>query len=521
MSTRKRQTKQPAVDPVLAARARLANDFPAYAEAFLRIRAKSGAIVPLVLNRAQRYVHGRFEAQRERTGRVRALLLKGRQQGMSTYVGGRYYHRTTNQGGVSTFILTHEMEATANLFKMVERFHTHMHPHWQPRIGASNRRELLFDNIDSGYRIGTAGTKGVGRSATVQLFHGSEVAFWPHASDHAAGVLQAVPNEPGTEVILESTASGMGNYFHTAWVQAVAGMSEFEAVFVPWYWQDEYRAHVHEGFVLEDEEAEYQRLYGLDLEQIAWRRAKIVELRGDHQLFKQEYPATAEEAFQVTGVESYLPADAVLRARRYSVSRTVGPHLVGCDPARMGDDRTCFIHRQGREVFGIETHRKIDGMAVAGLCVRILREATNPVKKLFIDVGGMGAPIYDRLVELGYGSRVIPVNFGSRAAEADRYPNRRGEMYGRLREWLTDPAGVSIPDSDALHADLTALAVSKWDSLSRPVLERKEQVKARLGASPDLADALALTFAEHVFDDRSPYAQQYDGGRRYDPMEYR
>ena len=106
----------------------------------------------------------------------------------------------------------------------------------------ANASELRFDALDSGYKVGTAGTRGVGRSATLQLLHGSEVAFWPHRRRrHAAGVLQAVADEPGTEVILESTANGVGNLFHQMWRDAETGASDYIAVFVPWFWQEEYR----------------------------------------------------------------------------------------------------------------------------------------------------------------------------------------------------------------------------------------------------------------------------------------
>src|ERR671916_435338 len=100
------------------------------------------------------------------------------------------------------------------------------------------------------------GTKGVGRSSTIQLFHGSEVAFWPFAETHAAGVLQAVPDVEGTEVILESTANGLGNFFHQKWSDADSGIGAFETIFVPWYWQEEYSRPAPSPFVLNDEEEE-------------------------------------------------------------------------------------------------------------------------------------------------------------------------------------------------------------------------------------------------------------------------
>src|SRR5262245_2901267 len=186
-------------------------DLAAYAAECLMIRTKSGDVRPLVFNRAQGHIHEKLEAQREATGKVRALILKERQQGCSTYVGGRFFHRATHEHGMRVFILTHEEAATQNLFEMVERFHNNCPAEQKQSTGAANARELAFDALDCGYKIGTAGTKGVGRSSTIQLFHSSEVAFWPHADTHAAGILQAVPDMAGTEVVLESTANRLGN----------------------------------------------------------------------------------------------------------------------------------------------------------------------------------------------------------------------------------------------------------------------------------------------------------------------
>jgi hypothetical protein len=156
-------------------------------------------------------------------------------------VAARFYHRTIHARGLRTYILSHEEQATQNLFEIVERFHHNLAEAQKPSTGAANAKELWFDTLDSGYKVGTAGTKGVGRSSTIQLFHGSEVAFWPFAETHAAGVLQAIPDQSGTEIILESTANGLGNFFHQTWRDAEAGRNGYIAIFVPWYWQEEYR----------------------------------------------------------------------------------------------------------------------------------------------------------------------------------------------------------------------------------------------------------------------------------------
>ena len=170
------------------ARKRLRDDFQLYARECLRIRAKAaagkaGAIKPLTLNRVQRHLHERIERQLKRTGKVRAIILKGRQQGCSTYVEARYYWKVTHSFGSRAFILTHEQAATDNVVEMGERCHHHCPDVVRPSTGAANAKELYFDGLESGYRVGTASTKATGRSSTIQYFHGSEVAFWPHADE--------------------------------------------------------------------------------------------------------------------------------------------------------------------------------------------------------------------------------------------------------------------------------------------------------------------------------------------------
>jgi hypothetical protein len=499
--------------PEGAARRSLRYDLACYARTCLAIRTKGAAIMKLRLNRAQQYLHERLETQKAATGRVRAIILKGRQQGCSTYVGARFYHQATQRRGVRVFILTHARDATDNLFGMVERFHAQAPALVKPDTGAANAKELSFDALDSGYRVGTAGAKDTGRSQTLQLFHGSEVAFWPHAETHGAGVLQAVPDAPGTEIILESTANGLGNLFHATWQDATKGVSDYQAIFIPWFWQDEYRKPVRPGFALDAEEREYQALYGLTLEQMAWRRAKIIELKGTA-LFQQEYPATPAEAFAVDAEASFIASAAVRAARGAKVepagalSAATGALVIGVDPARFGDDHTAIIRRRGRCAFGLERHHKLDTMAVAGLCAAIIR-AERP-RKMFIDVGGLGAGVVDRLRELNFGAIVEAVNFGGRPVvelkDHGGAVNRRAEMWSEMRDWLEagiKEAPVQIPDDDALHADLTGPRFT-YDSNQRVKLESKEHMRARGVKSPNDADALALTFAAPIHETWRP-----------------
>ena len=187
---------------------RLAKDLPVFAESCLTVRAKTGAFVPLALNPAQARLHARLEAQRAATGKVRALVLKARQQGVSTYVQARHYWRTAFGKGLQAFILAHETGASEALFAITRRMHALSPEPMRPRIGRDNPRELSFPGVGGGHGAGTAGADAVGRSKTIQLLHGSEAAFWKNAAEHFAGVVQAVPDLEGTEIIIESTANG-------------------------------------------------------------------------------------------------------------------------------------------------------------------------------------------------------------------------------------------------------------------------------------------------------------------------
>src|SRR5262245_12705107 len=248
-------------------RTQFAFDLPAYAIGCLQIRTKRGSVEPFLLNMVQRELHKRLEAQKDKIGKVRAIVLKGRQMGCSTYVAARFYHRTTHANGTRCYILTHSDQATANLFDIVDRMHSHCPDPFRPTTGAANAKELTFAKLDSGYRVGTAGTKDVGRSATLQLLHGSEVAFWPNAETHAAGIFQAVPDLAGSEIILESTANGFGNLFHSMWEDALCRLGGYQPIFLPWFWHTEYARPVPPGFRMSQDDAQYQLGYELSREQ--------------------------------------------------------------------------------------------------------------------------------------------------------------------------------------------------------------------------------------------------------------
>lgn len=465
--------------------------FPGYAQHALKIQTKAGDLRPFMFNAAQKYVWQRIHQQFTDTGRVRARVLKARQEGVSTLIQAWFYYLVSGEFGKRAFILTHEQEATNHLFSMTQRFHDNV-PEWvKPHTGASNAKELFFDSLDSGYSVATAGSKNVGRSKTVQYFHGSEVAFWPNAGDHMAGIGQAVPNERGTVMILESTANGIGNLFHAGWQESERGQSEYLNIFVPWYWMTEYRRPVGLDFQLDPEEADYAAMFNLDNEQMCFRRLKIKDdFQGDASTFDQEYPATPDLAFRKTAGQVLIRSDWVTRARLARGVEGVGPRIMGVDPAEYGDDSTAFVLRQGRTTPRHERHHGRGPMEVVALAAS-RAEAWN-ADAIVVDAGGLGSGISDRLAEVA----TVPVHrvlFGERAIENDLYVIRRDELWGDMSKWFQD-LPCQIPDDDSFQSDLCGPTYTH-DSSRRLKVEPKEKMKARGLKSPDLGDALALTFA--------------------------
>jgi hypothetical protein len=480
------------------------NDFLFFAPKQLKIATKGGGVEPLILNKAQLHIHEKLEEQLYERGHVRAIILKGRQQGASTYIEARFYHKTRFRRGVKAFILTHLQQATDNLFAMVERYHNNLHPLLRPKTSADNANELFFEGVDSGYKVSTAGSKGTGRGSTIHYFHGSEVAFWPNAEKHAAGVLQAVPFGLETEVILESTANGIGGYFHTQWRAAERGESDFIPIFVPWFWQDEYRRQVPDDYKASESEQHYIDIYKLDKDQAYWMHKKNIELDGDvgviSWLFLQEYPFCPSDAFQASGEDKICSAASIAAARICKITdKQKGAHVLGVDPARFGNDRSSWIHRNRRVAYDLRSFTKLSTTELASRVAREIercKDIGDPLDAVLVDVVGLGAGVVDSLNDMGYRDLVIPVNAGERADDPELYFNKRVEMWDLMSKWLDD-IPVSIPDSDTLNADLMAPKYS-YNTKQQKVLETKDQMRKRGEISPDEAEALALTFARSI-----------------------
>lgn len=259
----------------------------------LRIRDRRRRIVPLVPNPTQaKYLSmlgEGFVGNRE-------IILKSRQLGLSTLILALIFLDTVNTPNTYSAVIAHDTESTIRLFQMVQRFYENLPEEKRPKTEHANRREYTWPELGSTFFVGTAGARSFGRGSTINNLHCSEVAFWPDGETLMTGLLEAVPADGN--VFIESTANGLGNYFHAEWEAAESGQSAFEPRFFAWHDDPEYVTEVPDGFEMTDDEAALASTYGLSAEQIAWRREKTLVLKDK---FPQEYPSDPAEAFIVTG----------------------------------------------------------------------------------------------------------------------------------------------------------------------------------------------------------------------------
>lgn len=506
-------------------------DFPKFAREAVRIRTKSGDLEPLTLNEAQGILHEAAEQQLADEQWVRLAGLKGRRQGFSTYVAARGYWRATLWDRQRIYILSHEMAASNALFAMVDLMQE-KHP-FPPQVGTDNAKELEFVKRGSSYQVATAGQKAGGRGGAISFFHGSEAAWWTNAPDHFASSVQAVDEvrgvwgviwrrpenplpfeaqqppeiygwvKPPSEIWLETTSAGPMGEFYKRYMEAMKRLGRYRAVFVPWTVQTEYREFGE--FIPQNEpiaegelpETEYQELYGLADEQMLWRRSKIQEL-GDISKFRQEYPIDVTEAFAAASTDAFIPPALVLRARKRTMPDPDAPLIIGVDPAGSGGDRFAVAWRRGDKILKVEHRMKLEhDEAVAWLASIIDQDSPN---RMCIDRGSMGQNIVSALRNQKplYADVVKGIDFGGTSRLKQATPgragpwNRRAEMYGDLKTWLTE--GGSIPDDDDLASDMSG-PKQKWRANNDWLLESKTEMKTRGIRSSDLSDACALTFA--------------------------
>lgn len=312
------------------------------AEQLLQVRMRNGRIAPLKANAVQ------LEFERRRG--QRNIILKARQMGLTTWAAARFFLRTITRPGTLTLEVAHTQESAEEIFRIVRRFHDRLPEELREgplKTSQSNVRQIVFPEIDSQYRVVSAGDRNAGRGLTVQNLHCSELARWPgDPADILSGLQAALA--PGAEVILESTPDGVGGCFHQEWQKA----EETGTVrhFFPWWMERRYRAPAVDEATLTREERALMNRHGLDRRQIAYRRQIRANFRG---LAKQEFAeseqscflATGDSVFELAAIEARLQhvSQPIERRRNGELEIWLPPlrgkqYLVAVDPAGGGSE---------------------------------------------------------------------------------------------------------------------------------------------------------------------------------------
>ena len=230
------------------------------------------------------------------------IVLKARQMGMTTWVAARFFLKTITARGVLTVQVAHTQEAAEGIFRMVQRFWECLPEELREgplRRSRANLGQMCFPELDSEFRVVSAGDEGVGRGWTMQHLHCSEVSRWPgDARETLAGLRAALA--PGGEMVMESTPKGAYGCFYEEWGRAGlkgTGGNGVVRHFFPWWMEKAYAAAPVVG-AFSEEERMLMLAHGLTTRQIGFRRGLEASYRG---LRSQEFAEDAETCFKATG----------------------------------------------------------------------------------------------------------------------------------------------------------------------------------------------------------------------------
>lgn len=272
-------------------------------EKFLYIEDADGKRIRFILNEDQVDLYKEMCIQKMMGNPVRIDILKARQKGFSTFIGGVIFCETIFQAGQKAAIVADIAEHATNLFQKYNFFYDNLPTELQFEKIRSNAKELVVKYANgqtSSIRIMVQGDS-AGRSGTYQYLHLSECAFWQNLEGTLTSLLQTVNSSNlNSMVFIETTANGMNDY-KVRWDNDFAGRSRYIAKFYPWFTTERYRVSTLRLKTKPDWLIELQEKTGIDDYQAEWYYEKYTEFNGDFDRLKQEFPSNPVEAFITSG----------------------------------------------------------------------------------------------------------------------------------------------------------------------------------------------------------------------------
>lgn len=428
-----------------------------------------------------------------KAARGRDIILKSRQQGFSSLILAMFTIDFLMIENVRNVVISHEAGATQRLFDKVKYYIDSISktfPGVSPvKFKVNTRQEIVNESKNSTFYIGTAGARAFGHGDMISNLHMSEVSRYPNGERTYSALVQAVPQTG--RIILETTANGYGNFFYNIWTKNTEPGSTYQTHFFPWYLSPEYKMPVTKGTEFTEEELEIAKTYKLNREQLMWRRFKVEEVNGDIERFNESFPATASEAFIVSGHPVWSPS-----LLRFYMLQIKQPLVIG---NLLGYDRNVTVEKNEKGFLKIyrepkEFHRYVIGADVAegktistegdttrtdSSCAQVVDAAT--LEQVAVLYGKLDPDVFGRQLELLgtlYNNALIAVERNSMGISTLitlrdlYYPNLYyKEQFGLIAEKTTSQLGwqTSGETKSLMIADATRLLREK-----RPMIYDEE-----------------------------------------------
>lgn len=468
-------------------------------EMCLQISSKNGDLIKFCPTRSQIKVMRAFMRQWERNNHnVRLVILKGRQQGISTLCHALIFWFLITHDGMRAMLM-------ANTQRDLERIHFKRFADmarsfdFKP-ISAINitAKTLEIDHGEEPHCFAEgrwAQTESGVRGGTFNAVHLTEIDWYRNFEECFATVMGAVTAKSNTVVLIESTSCGHGNLYNL-YNKHIEGNSNFEFIFLPWFNEPEYTLPLTEPLVLTDGQKEMQATYNISDEHMNWYQKMLWNMGNDETRMKHEFPSCIEDGFEESDVGSCVFDFFSIDKACHTPFVKDNEHtlILGIDPSGSPDgDETAMVWRRGQNIERID-HFKPPVSSDQEIADKLLAEQiTNRIYQLYpdsiyIDIIGTGRflPVYLRNIK---GIRAEGVCFSSSPSN-HAYCNRRAELYERASFWLKD--GAHIPNNPEFIRQLKSIRYIP----GRPKIqiESKDEIRARLHRSPDIVDAFVMTF---------------------------
>ena len=518
------------------------NNFTSFAHDNIKIITKDArrGFINFSFNSCQKKITELLEKQLVDTGKVRAIILKARQQGISTYCAGRVFWKTYFTPHARSVVMAHDSATSDALFNLSKNIIKNMRSSYKPNEVKSNAKEIVISSPHfkkeggerpiASYRLYTAGSPEAGRGTTPTIAHLSEVAFWQHDEKILAGLFQGISEAPGTEVILESTANGATGEFYRLWRGALEGENEYLPIFLPWFVTPEYYRDPPEDFERSSEEELLVEQHDLNDGQLYWRRLKIAE--GGELKFRQEYPATADEAFITAGssvfamekVNKLMPVEPKKKMLFDFNSSTWeeskdgnldiwsypdwdSNYILAADVSLgVGQDYSCAVVLDtDRKIIGLYRDNYIDPSKFGDLLFYLGRYYNNAL--LTVESNSMGVATLSRLTQMNYINLYKQTKISSISKEEGQVPGFRTTQ-------VTKPHIIGNLKNAVENDDIWIASKTIIQELKDYISTDSGRTEAAPGCHDDtiMATAIALETLRTHYDkltmDKVPWSQK-------------